>query len=277
MNRIGRGAASRVEPTRTRGDKPVAPKRQHLIRTNVTGIGLELSAWQDGGCAIDYFTVEFRRSGGAGSGGGGGGSQSSMAYHHRMEQMQQQHVMQQQHNGGGVDWIVVSSNVPPQSRFGIPDLEPATGYQLRLTAHNNAGPTIAEYYFETLPVGGQQGLQHGGGGLDIGGGGGIGHGGVGAHNIGGDDAMMGGGGLSGSGGLAGLGGSGRRGVGGGDVDAQPVWLFSDAYLVGVSLLAMVSVCLAIVGVCFCMSSRKLSDFAQNAMSIYDIFSSQILE
>lgn len=31
-------------------------------------------------------------------------------------------------------------------------MEPASAYNLRITAHNNAGTTIAEYYFETLTV-----------------------------------------------------------------------------------------------------------------------------
>lgn len=126
FNKIGSGPASRVEQIRTRGEKPISPQRHHLIRTNITSIALELAAWQDGGCAIIYFTVEFRRH------KSGGHS-----------------------NAIGTDWIVVSSNVASQSRFSIPDLEPATGYHLRITAHNNAGATIAEYFFETLAISGQ--------------------------------------------------------------------------------------------------------------------------
>lgn len=139
-NKIGSGAASRVEQTRTRGEKPIAPQRQHLIRANVTSIALELAAWQDGGCAIIGFTVEFRRQRGAL--GGAGGSAAMM----------------------GTDWIVVSSNVAPQSRFAIPDLEPATAYSLRVTAHNNAGATVAEFAFDTLPIGGVAATGRGGGG-----------------------------------------------------------------------------------------------------------------
>lgn len=240
FNRIGRGAASRVEQTRTRGDKPIAPQRQHLIRANVTGIALELGAWQDGGCAIGYFTVEFRRSATAAVGGG------------RQQKLQQQQQMQAESATGGAlaasgDWIVVSSNVPPQTRFAIPDLEPATGYQLRLTAYNNAGPTIAEYYFETLPVGG---FAAGAGGVGGGSNGGAGGG-----------SMMGGGGADGGAGQmggGGMGGAGRvTGMDGGEVDgAEPVRLFGDVYLVGVSVLAVFSVCLAVMGVCFCLYSRE---------------------
>lgn len=119
-NKIGSGSASNIEIARTKGNKPISPRKQHLIRPNITSIILELTSWQDGGCPILYFTIEYRRHG----------------------QMN--------------DYIVVSSNVAPQARFPISDLEPATAYNLRLTAHNNAGSTIAEYFFETLNLGGSK-------------------------------------------------------------------------------------------------------------------------
>lgn len=205
------------------GDKPMAPQRQHLIRANVTGIGLELAAWQDGGCAISYFTVEFRRAvSGGGSTSNSGSINSRQPHPHHSA------------GGGGLsalDWIVVSSNVPPNSRFSIPDLEPATGYQLRVTAHNNAGATIAEYYFETLPVGGTVGV-----------------------------GLMGGGGSSGVMGMNGGGLGGRHdgnGFGDGD-ESDPnldhVW--GETYLVGVSFLALVSVVTTLSGISFCFYSRE---------------------
>lgn len=118
FNNIGSGASSRTETVRTKGNKPIAPESVHFIRSNITAVSLELSSWLDGGCPIQYFTVEFRRSDG---------------YRNN-------------------DWIVVSSNVVAHSRFSIPDLEPATVYNVRITAHNNAGLTIAEYSFETLNI-----------------------------------------------------------------------------------------------------------------------------
>lgn len=36
--------------------------------------------------------------------------------------------------------------------FTILDLEPATWYVLRITAHNNAGFNVAEYEFATLTM-----------------------------------------------------------------------------------------------------------------------------
>lgn len=120
FNKIGTGTASKIEVARTKGKKPISPEVYHFIRTNITSVSLDLSAWQDGGCSIQSFTVEFRKL------------ESSNAN----------------------DWIVVSSNVPAKSRYSIPDLEPATQYNLRITAHNNAGSTIAAYIFKTLTING---------------------------------------------------------------------------------------------------------------------------
>ena len=48
------------------------------------------------------------------------------------------------------DWSVVSNNVKPGGNFVVLDLNPATWYNLKVTAHNNAGFSVAEYEFATL-------------------------------------------------------------------------------------------------------------------------------
>ncbi|XP_018312504.1 Down syndrome cell adhesion molecule-like protein Dscam2 [Mycetomoellerius zeteki] len=101
FNRIGSGSASDIRP-------------------NQTFVILELAAWQDGGCPLTYFVVEYRRLPG--------------------------------------DWLLVSNNVPPQSKFPIVDLESGTSYELRVTAYNNAGSTQAEYLFSTLSPNGNNRL-----------------------------------------------------------------------------------------------------------------------
>ncbi|XP_015431460.1 PREDICTED: Down syndrome cell adhesion molecule-like protein Dscam2 [Dufourea novaeangliae] len=112
FNRIGSGSASKIETAKTNGTKPIPPSKHQLMKVNQTYVTLELAAWQDGGCPLLYFVVEYRRLPG--------------------------------------DWLLVSNNVPPQSRFPIVDLESGTKYELRVTAYNNAGSTQAEYLFGTL-------------------------------------------------------------------------------------------------------------------------------
>ncbi|XP_076177340.1 cell adhesion molecule Dscam2 isoform X2 [Ptiloglossa arizonensis] len=111
FNRIGSGSASKIEAAKTNGTKPIPPSKHQLIKVNQTFVSLELAAWQDGGCPLMYFVVEYRRLPG--------------------------------------DWLLVSNNVPPQSRFPIVDLESGTKYELRVTGYNNAGSTQAEYLFST--------------------------------------------------------------------------------------------------------------------------------
>lgn len=50
------------------------------------------------------------------------------------------------------EWNQVSNNVKPGGNFVVLDLDPATWYNLRVTAHNNAGFAVAEYEFATLTI-----------------------------------------------------------------------------------------------------------------------------
>jgi hypothetical protein len=91
-----------------------------MITVNSTVLTIWLDSWVDGGCAILYFIVEFRDT------------QRS------------------------TDWTLSSNNVQPTERvYNVLDLVPATKYGLRVTAHNNAGSTVAACNFTTLtPEGG---------------------------------------------------------------------------------------------------------------------------
>uniref|UniRef100_A0A1A9Z430 Down syndrome cell adhesion molecule n=1 Tax=Glossina pallidipes TaxID=7398 RepID=A0A1A9Z430_GLOPL len=114
FNKIGTSNTSPIEIAKTKGSKPIAPSKHSLIRPNITSALVELSSWQDGGCPIQYFSIEFKRYGVAN------------------------------------DWIIVSSRIETHTRYTIGDLEAGIVYSLRITAHNNAGSTIKEYSFETL-------------------------------------------------------------------------------------------------------------------------------
>lgn len=50
------------------------------------------------------------------------------------------------------EWIQVANNVKLEDleNFVVLDLDPATRYHLRVTAHNNAGFSVGEYEFATL-------------------------------------------------------------------------------------------------------------------------------
>ncbi|XP_076276315.1 cell adhesion molecule Dscam2 isoform X6 [Lasioglossum baleicum] len=112
FNRIGSGSASKIETAKTNGTKPIAPSKQQLVKVNQTFVTLELTSWKDGGCPLLYFVVEYRRLPG--------------------------------------DWLLVSNNAPPQSRFPIVNLESGAKYELRVTAYNDAGSTQAEYLFTMM-------------------------------------------------------------------------------------------------------------------------------
>ncbi|ALC39172.1 Dscam2, partial [Drosophila busckii] len=113
FNKIGPSATSAVASAQTKGNKPFAPTKHSFIRTNTTSVVLDLSSWQDGGCPILHFSIEFK------------------------------------HYRSGGDWIIVSNKIESNTRYNIGDLEPGTAYSLRVTANNNAGATTKEYYFET--------------------------------------------------------------------------------------------------------------------------------
>ncbi|XP_025152770.1 Down syndrome cell adhesion molecule-like protein Dscam2 isoform X21 [Harpegnathos saltator] len=114
-NGIGTGDPSDILNTRTKGSKPIIPEAGRFIEVSTNSITLHLSAWSDGGCPMLYFVVEHKKK-------------------HQQE------------------WNQVSNNVKPGGNFVVLDLDPASWYHLRVTAHNNAGFAVAEYEFATLTV-----------------------------------------------------------------------------------------------------------------------------
>ncbi|XP_029175729.1 Down syndrome cell adhesion molecule-like protein Dscam2 isoform X15 [Nylanderia fulva] len=115
-NGIGIGDPSDILNTRTKGSKPIIPEAARFIEVSTNSITLHLSAWSDGGCPMLYFVVEHKKK-------------------HQQE------------------WNQVSNNVKPSNgNFIVLDLDPASWYHLRVTAHNNAGFAVAEYEFATLTV-----------------------------------------------------------------------------------------------------------------------------
>lgn len=87
-----------------------------MLTVNATVVTVWLDSWGDGGCGIVAFGIEFRA-------------------------------------GKHASWTMASNHVKPTERiFSIVDLWPATDYQLKIIAHNNAGSTEAIYDITTLTV-----------------------------------------------------------------------------------------------------------------------------
>ncbi|XP_076062140.1 Down syndrome cell adhesion molecule 1 isoform X8 [Oratosquilla oratoria] len=114
-NKIGTGEPSDTVNTRTKGRKPEVPEVQRFVEVSTTSITLHLNAWGDGGCPMNYFVVEYK------------------ARHQ-------------------VDWTMASNQVKPSGNYVIMELTPATWYNLRISAHNNAGSSVAEYECATLTL-----------------------------------------------------------------------------------------------------------------------------
>ncbi|XP_049771876.1 Down syndrome cell adhesion molecule-like protein Dscam2 [Schistocerca cancellata] len=114
FNQLGQSTPTLTITTRTQGSAPVSPRNTDLIRVNSTSILLNLTSWNDGGCPITSVVVEYKLK-------------------------------------KGFAWTLVSNNIKiEQTEFMVLDLEPETWYALRVTAHNSAGSTIANYNFVTL-------------------------------------------------------------------------------------------------------------------------------
>ncbi|KAL7736494.1 hypothetical protein ACLKA6_019693 [Drosophila palustris] len=130
FNNIGAGEASDILNTRTKGQKPKLPEKPRFIEVSSNSVSLHFKAWKDGGCPMSHFVVESKKR-------------------------------------DQLEWNQISNNVKPDNNYVVLDLEPATWYNLRITAHNSAGFTVAEYDFATLTVTGgtiaplDDGLGHG--------------------------------------------------------------------------------------------------------------------
>jgi hypothetical protein len=130
-NKIGTGLPCDIVNTQTKGLVPVQPKHSQMITNNSTTVTCWLDSWGDGGCGISYFVIECRVF-------------------------------------GRSNWIMKSSHVASTERtFTVTDLLPATKYQLKVTAHNNAGSTTAIYDFTTLTAQGCKLMEIYGGNLTV--------------------------------------------------------------------------------------------------------------
>ncbi|XP_077561118.1 cell adhesion molecule Dscam1-like [Haemaphysalis longicornis] len=123
FNAAGRGPRSNTVQAKTDGSAPLAPDESEFVLSNVTSVTLQLASWKSGGCPISAFTALYKP---------------------------------QTHT----DWSTAAATnfVPDRQQqpplLVIPDLTPATWYDLLVTAQNEAGATEAEYVFATLTLSG---------------------------------------------------------------------------------------------------------------------------
>ncbi|XP_050450848.1 cell adhesion molecule Dscam2-like isoform X3 [Cataglyphis hispanica] len=114
-NRIGMGRPSEIVKAITKGSKPdESPGTgDKFITVNVSWITLHLNTWNDGGCPITFFELEYRK------------------------------------NGENI-WTLVSNNIEVQKTYTLSELQPGITYDIRIRAHNDAGSSVAEYKITTL-------------------------------------------------------------------------------------------------------------------------------
>ncbi|XP_029162197.1 Down syndrome cell adhesion molecule-like protein Dscam2, partial [Nylanderia fulva] len=114
-NRIGMGRPSEIVKATTKGSKPddSPGTGDKFVTVNVSWITLHLSTWNDGGCPITFFELEYKKSG---------------------ENI----------------WTLVSNNIEVQKTYTLSELQPGITYDIRIRAHNDAGLSVAEYKITTL-------------------------------------------------------------------------------------------------------------------------------
>lgn len=120
-NKVGDGQPSDEINVWTKGKTPQAPDEKDFLKVNMTCLNMLLSSWNNGGCLISHFSIEYR----------------TLADHR---------------------WTVVSSDTSSldgnKDSLIFCDFTPASWYQLRIAAQNEAGKTSIQYNFATTTIDG---------------------------------------------------------------------------------------------------------------------------
>lgn len=121
-NKVGEGQASDEVNVWTKGKSPQAPEEKDFLKVNTTCLNMMLSSWNNGGCSISHFSIEYRSL-------------------------------------GDVRWTVVSSDISSteghkdsKDSLVVCDFKSASWYQLKITAKNEAGKTSVPYNFATTTM-----------------------------------------------------------------------------------------------------------------------------
>ncbi|XP_076032140.1 cell adhesion molecule Dscam2-like isoform X4 [Oratosquilla oratoria] len=114
---VGESDPSNLIMTRTAGSAPLPPPPHQVASTNSSSVAVWLGRWQDGGCAITHFTLEYRAS----------------------------------HDN---HWTTLASSLAPQEVYEVGGLREGERYSLRLTGHNAAGAATTTVVATTGQTGG---------------------------------------------------------------------------------------------------------------------------
>ncbi|XP_074600813.1 cell adhesion molecule Dscam1-like [Brevipalpus obovatus] len=117
QNEIGASDPSHIVTARLDGSAPVPPNKESLLALNSTTAVIHLDAWHDGGCRMERMEIMFKQT--------------------------------RKREWTSLPFVYTSSK--EDRDIIIPDLQPMTPYELKITAKNEADTTQAVYSFQTHP------------------------------------------------------------------------------------------------------------------------------
>ncbi|XP_041972125.1 Down syndrome cell adhesion molecule-like protein Dscam2 [Aricia agestis] len=122
----------------TLGGAPISPTTTDWLWSNATHIYIQLSGWDDGGCAITKWDVEYRLLG--------------SSFWHRADNVASTDLTL------GWGYIDTHYQTPIRSMlsYAVGSLVPGSWYQLRVTATNDAGTASTVYTYATKTVDGEE-------------------------------------------------------------------------------------------------------------------------
>lgn len=134
-NKVGKGSPSTLLTVSTKGGKPQLPKEHDFIFTNATSLQLNLYNWPDGGCPITEFSIMYR----SGISRNRTCQQNDLLCHPLCRVL------------GTQKWILVSAGASGDKLL-VQELIPATWYQLKVAARNDAGEAHGLFNFATTTL-----------------------------------------------------------------------------------------------------------------------------
>ncbi|KAG7296730.1 hypothetical protein JYU34_020631, partial [Plutella xylostella] len=137
---VGTSSPSHIDVT-TLGGAPIPPLTTDWLWSNATHIYIQLSGWDDGGCDVTRWDVDYRPL----------GSGDWVRAENRAS-----------YNDIGHSWTYIEGHYQaPQLRsvptsYAVGSLSPANWYQLRVTAMNDAGTASTIYTYATKTLDGEE-------------------------------------------------------------------------------------------------------------------------